>query len=169
MGRKDSRSPSRGRKDSRSRSRSRSRSKSGGGRGGGGGDHSVETLKLTDGDAAFLLGKGGKTKAKIARVSGADLELFERDLILEIRGTDKQRRAAKKYAKCVMAQRVGPVSLDKYNRDGRDPDMTIVKVPQECVGFVTGKAGNFLRTMEEEWNVILFFVEFEKDRNRGGT
>jgi len=47
----------------------------------------VETIKLTDGDAAFLLGKGGKTKAKIARVSCADLELFERDLILEIRGS----------------------------------------------------------------------------------
>jgi len=45
----------------------------------------VETIKLTDGDAAFLLGKGGKTKAKIARVSKADLELFERDLILDPR------------------------------------------------------------------------------------
>ena len=63
---------------------------------GKGGDHSVETIKLTDGDAAFLLGKGGKTKHKIAKVSGADLELFERDLTLEIRGTEKQRRAARK-------------------------------------------------------------------------
>ena len=32
-------------------------------------------LKLTDGDAAFLLGKGGETKMKIAKVSGADLEM----------------------------------------------------------------------------------------------
>ena len=50
----------------------------------------VDTLKLTDGDAAFLLGKGGKTKAKLARVSQADLELFERDLILEIRGSRRE-------------------------------------------------------------------------------
>ena len=56
----------------------------------------METIKLTDGDAAFLLGKGGKTKHKIAKVSGADLELFERDLTLEIRGSEKTRRAARK-------------------------------------------------------------------------
>ena len=37
--------------------------------------HLSRQLKLTDGDAAFLLGKGGKTKMKIARVSGADLEM----------------------------------------------------------------------------------------------
>merc|ERR1719230_1143284 len=116
MGRKDSRSPSPKRKDSRSRSRS----PSGGGRKGRDGDHGVDTLKLTDGDAAFLLGKGGKTKAKIARVSGADLELFERDLVLEIKGNKKQRAAAKKYSECVMAQRVGPVSLDRYDRDAED-------------------------------------------------
>lgn len=42
-------------------------------------------------------------------------------------------------------------------------------VPQDCVGFVTGKAGNFLRTIEEEWHVIVFFVEFSKDRGGRGT
>ena len=31
-------------------------------------------------------GKGGKTKMKIARVSKADLDLYERDLKLEIKG-----------------------------------------------------------------------------------
>jgi len=65
-----------------------------------------------------------------------------------------------------MAQRVGPVSLEKYG--DRDRDCTIVDVPQDCVGFVTGKAGNFLRTIEEEWCVIVFFVEFSKDRGGHG-
>jgi rRNA processing protein Krr1/Pno1 len=110
-----------------------------------------------------LLGKGGKTKNKLARVSGADLELFERDLTLEIKGTDKQRRAARKYAECVMAQRVGPVTLED---DDRDEDRTIVDVPQHAVGFVTGKNGNFLRTIEEEWCVIMFFVEFSNARGK---
>jgi len=116
---------------------------------------------MTDGDAAFLLGKGGKTKHKIARVSGAELELYERDLTLEIRGSEKQRRSARKYAECVMAQRVGPVTLEDSDKDG---DRTIIEVPQEAVGFVTGKGGNFLRAIEEEWCVIMFFVEFSDDR-----
>ena len=36
-----------------------------------------------------------------------------------------------------------------------DEDRTIVDVPQHAVGFVTGKGGNFLRTIEEEWCVIM--------------
>jgi hypothetical protein len=45
------------------------------------------------------------------------------------------------------------------------------QVPTECVGFVTGKQGNFLRTMEDEWGVIMFFAEFKGRSNReeGGT
>jgi len=172
---KDSRSPSRGKKGSASRSRSKSRGRddrSPSRRSGSAGsdrkqgkpeDFSVETLKMTDGDAAFLLGKGGKTKHKIAKVSKAELELYERDLTLEIRGNEKQRRAARKYAECVMAQRVGPVTLEDSDKDG---DRSIVEVPQEAVGFVTGKGGNFLRTIEEEWCVIMFFVEFSDKRGR---
>ena len=47
-----------------------------------------------------------------------------------------------------MAQRVGPVTLEDRDQDG---DRTIVECPQEAVGFVTGKGGNFLRSIEEEW------------------
>ena len=55
-------------------------------------------LKISNEDAAFVLGKNGKTKEKIARVSGADLDLFEHSLTLEIRGTDDERKRAKKCA-----------------------------------------------------------------------
>eukprot|EP00438_Fugacium_kawagutii_P021787 Skav236015 [mRNA] locus=scaffold3189:141253:142121:- [translate_table: standard] len=34
-------------------------------------DYGVDTLKITDDDAAFILGKGGKTKEKIAKVAEA--------------------------------------------------------------------------------------------------
>eukprot|EP00927_Polykrikos_kofoidii_P035613 TRINITY_DN3016_c0_g2_i5.p1 TRINITY_DN3016_c0_g2~~TRINITY_DN3016_c0_g2_i5.p1 ORF type:complete len:668 (-),score=105.62 TRINITY_DN3016_c0_g2_i5:103-2106(-) len=153
---------------------SRPRSKSRNGRGGGGGrqdsrspsprdsrpkkpdDYGVDTMKITDDDAAFILGKGGKTKEKVARVSGAEIELFERDLILEMRGSKIQRRRAKKYCEGVMAQRTGPVAYtDEYD----DGDLTMLMVPQEAVGFVTGRAGNFLRTIEEEWTALMFFCE----------
>jgi len=37
--------------------------------------------------------------------------------------------------------------------------MAQLQVPQEAVGFVTGRAGNFLRTIEEEWGTFMFFRE----------
>merc|ERR1719229_155458 len=95
-------------------------------------------------------------KEKISRVSEAEIELFERDLILEIRGSAIQRRRAKKYCEGVMAQRTGPVTITEDYDDG---DLTMLSVPQEAVGFVTGRAGNFLRTIEEEWRTLMFFCE----------
>jgi len=120
-------------------------------------------MRITDDDAAFILGKGGKTKEKIARVSDAEIELFERDLVLEFRGSKQQRRRAQKYAKGVMAQRTGPVHIDDDYDDG---DLTMLDIPQEAVGFVTGRAGNFLRSIEEEWCVLMFFCEVEKGGRR---
>lgn len=124
----------------------------------------MDTMKITDDDAAFILGKGGRTKEKISKVSGAEIELFERDLILEIRGSKMVRRRAKKYCKGVMDQRTGPVSV---TQDDDDDDLTMISVPQEAVGFVTGRAGNFLRTIEEEWNTLMFFCEVDGSRGRG--
>ena len=34
-----------------------------------------------------------------------------------------------------MAQRVGPVNVNEEDDDG---DLTIISVPTECIGFVTG-------------------------------
>ncbi len=118
-------------------------------------------LKITNEDAAFVLGKNGKTKEKIARVSGADLDLYEQSLTLEIRGSDAARGRAKKYVECVMAQRVGPVTIDDATDDD---DLTCIQVPSEAVGFVTGSQGNFLRQVEEEWGTLMFFADF---RGRG--
>merc|ERR1719384_2978675 len=163
----------RGRSDSRDASKSRDRSRKkdsrspsegeGGGRAKKPDDYGVDTMKITDDDAAFILGKGGKTKEKISRVSEAEIELFERDLILEIRGSKMQRRRAKKYAEGVMAQRTGPVSITDDFDDG---DLTMLYVPQEAVGFVTGRAGNFLRSIEEKWLTIMFFCEVGGDGPR---
>ena len=55
-----------------------------------------------------------------------------------------------------MQQRAGEtttVIVDNY-----DEDLTILDVPQDAVGFVTGKGGNFLRSIEAEWNVLMFFA-----------
>ena len=100
---------------------------------------------------------------KIARVSGAELDLFEQTLSLEIRGSEAERKRAKRYVECVMAQRVGPVTID----DGEgDEDLTVIQVPTEAVGFVTGSQGNFLRQVEEEWGTLMFFADF-RGRDHG--
>lgn len=158
----------RSRSDSRDRSRSRSRSKesrsvSRDAKQTKPEDYGVDTMKISDDDAAFILGKGGKTKEKISRVSGAEIELFERDLVLELRGSKLQRRRAKKYCEGVMAQRTGPVTITE---DYDDEDLTMLYVPQQAVGFVTGRAGNFLRTIEEEWTTLMFFCEVGSGRNK---
>merc|ERR1719162_2284454 len=64
-----------------------------------------------------------------------------------------------------MAQRTGPVSINTNDHD--DGDLTMLTVPQEAVGFVTGRAGNFLRTIEEEWGVLMFFCEVDGKGGRG--
>ena len=116
----------------------------------------VDSLKLDKVDAAFILGKAGKTKAKISRVSGAKLEL--NDLTLTISGTDVQRKRAKKYVECLVAQRSGPVSVVPEDHV-EDDDLTILQVPNSAVGFVTGAGGNFLRMVEEEWGTLMFFAD----------
>merc|ERR1719506_1721455 len=66
------------------------------------------------------------------------------------------------YCTYVMKQRSGPVSVSEQDGD----DLTSLLVPQEAVGFVTGRQGNFLRSIEDEWCVLMLFAEFDKDRGR---
>mmetsp|Transcript_58688 Transcript_58688/g.104361 ORF Transcript_58688/g.104361 Transcript_58688/m.104361 type:complete len:927 (+) Transcript_58688:193-2973(+) len=122
---------------------------------------STETITITDDDAAFLMGPGGKTKRKIAAVSGADLELKTHRL--DIIGTPEERARAMKYVKLVMAQRVGPVRLEDTVEH---QDLTIIEVPADAVSFVTGKQGSFLRLVEEEFGTLLFFLDFNRSSRR---
>eukprot|EP00667_Euglena_gracilis_P006324 EG_transcript_6375 len=117
----------------------------------------VTRISLTDADAAFIIGRSGRTKEKIARVSAAQLSLPHGSLTLRIEGAPEQRRKAVKYCQYVMAQRVGPVYIDD---DGGDDDLTFVQVPQECTAFVTGSGGSFLRHVEDECGAIMFFVGY---------
>lgn len=124
----------------------------------------VDIIRVGEDDAAFILGRGGKTKLKIARVSGATLELHERNNTVEIFGSDLERKKARKYVELVRAQRVGPVNVDESHDDG---DLTMIAVPHNCVGFVTGSQGNFLRTCEEEWGTLMFFCDYQGPHTDG--
>jgi hypothetical protein len=115
-----------------------------------------ETIDCDANDAGFILGKGGSTKHKIARVCGADIELDERNKRITLFGNMKQRQMAKDYIGFVTQQRKGNVEIDLDA--GRD-DMTVVRVPSECVAFVMGRGGQTLRMMEAEWGTLMFFAK----------
>jgi len=123
-------------------------------------------MLISSEDAAFVLGKGGSTKNKLARVSGARLELHERDLRLDISGSSEARKRAKEYVSFVLAQRVGPVTIDF---DTPRDDLSVVNVPEDCVGYVMGRQGTALRGMEEEWGTLMFFAKVagSGDHNNG--
>mmetsp|Transcript_70950 Transcript_70950/g.123017 ORF Transcript_70950/g.123017 Transcript_70950/m.123017 type:complete len:941 (+) Transcript_70950:165-2987(+) len=122
---------------------------------------SSDFLTISEDDAAFLNGPNGRTKNKIAAVSGAFLEL--KNTKLEIAGTKEQRERADKYVKIVMKQRLGPVMLE--DSDEHD-DLLIIEVPAAAVSFVTGRGGTFLRMVEEEFSTLLFFINFSKSNKR---
>jgi len=120
-----------------------------------------EFQDITDEDAAFIMGQSGKTKRKIAAVSGAFLELKQNKL--EITGTAEQCERASTYVNIVMKQRLGPVKLEDIESHA---DLSIIEVPGEAVSFVTGKGGAFLRMVEEEFGTLLFFIDYNKSRSR---
>ncbi|CAD7971197.1 unnamed protein product [Amoebophrya sp. A120] len=117
-----------------------------------------EEIRLTDNDAAFVLGKNGKTKVKIGKASGIKSITLD-DLTLRATGPKTAVKRAIKYARFLMAQRAGPVVVNKKEHD--EGDLTLLDVPNAAIGFVTGKGGNFLRAIEDEWNVLMFFAEYE--------
>ena len=115
-------------------------------------------------DAAFILGRGGQTKQKISRVSGAELDLNERENKITIYGTRKQRKAARDYIGYIMMQRTGEVKIDL---DEERDDITVVKVPDDCVAFCMGRGGQTLRSMEQEWGSLMFFAKSAAGSNDG--
>ena len=117
---------------------------------------STEHLEIAKEDAGFILGRGGQTKMKIQRVCGAELELDEKENRVSMYGTHDQRQKAKDYIGFIMQQRTGSVHIDL--EAGRD-DLTVVKVPEDCVAFVMGRGGQTLRTIEQEWGSLMFFAK----------
>eukprot|EP00931_Biecheleriopsis_adriatica_P086504 TRINITY_DN61167_c0_g1_i1.p1 TRINITY_DN61167_c0_g1~~TRINITY_DN61167_c0_g1_i1.p1 ORF type:complete len:682 (-),score=120.89 TRINITY_DN61167_c0_g1_i1:29-2050(-) len=125
-------------------------------------DWDVDSMKLTPDDAAALtFGAGGRTTERISRVSEAEVELLDKELVLEVRGTELQRRRAKKYANIVMKQRMGPHIITEDFDDG---DLTVFAVPPDVVGYVQGQGGSVLRSIEEEWGTLMVFIDTDLSR-----
>lgn len=124
-------------------------------------DISSDYQPISGMDAAFIMGSGGKTKAKISGASGAFLLLQKNSL--EICGTKEERARASEYVNIIIKQRSGPVKMEDIENSA---DLTMMDVPAEAVSFVTGKNGAFLRMVEEEFRTLLFFINYNKVKRR---
>ena len=123
------------------------------------------TIDVDDDDAAFILGRGGLTKRKIARVSGAEIDLDEKRLQITMAGTPREVELAQDYVHFIRQQRVGKVAIDTVEE--RD-DFGALRVPQDCIGFIMGRNGATLRSMEEEWGVMMCFATVKHPAFEGG-
>ena len=109
--------------DDKSKSRSRSRSRSPARENQ---ERVTKVIDIATDDAAFVLGRGGATKRKIARVSGANIELDEHALTITLNGTEKQCNHAIDYIDFIKQQRVGPVTIDMERSRGDFTGYTVL-------------------------------------------
>eukprot|EP00966_Prymnesium_polylepis_P033688 782911-Prymnesium_polylepis.1 len=82
----------------------------------------------------------GTTRRKLARASGAIMEYVGQ--IAFICGSFEERTRARTYLKWLLKQRNGSVFVEDLRER---TDVTIVPVPSEAIGYVTGNRGSSLR------------------------
>lgn len=113
----------------------------------------TDTTTFQDDELSYALGKQGGTRKKLERASQAVVQYIGQTALFT--GTKQQRRRAKEYMKWLFEQLEGPVYVDGW--EDRD-DVTVVDVPSDCVGYVTGSRRAALGGMEEEWGTLMFFM-----------
>lgn len=124
-------------------------------------DWGTDTVRISGDEAAALaIGSGGKSKDKIAKASGAEIELNQQECSLKVSGSETQRRRARKYTELLTKRGGGAFSQDEFD----DGDLTVVRVPPDVVGYVQGHGGSVLRNIEDEWNTLMVFVDSDLSR-----
>jgi len=132
-----------------------------------------DTCTVSAGQMAFLQKKTTRAKRRIGRVTGCTI-LFDdededgkdRDRDRDDRGDRKiricgphatGRQRASKYLKLLGQHRsTDYVQIDDDDDNG---DVTLMKIPLNALSFVTGRDGETLRLMEDEWNVLIMFTD----------
>ena len=95
----------------------------------------TKVIDIATDDAAFVLGRGGATKRKIATPREPTSSLTNTPLTITLNGTEKQCNHAIDYIDFIKQQRVGPVTIDMERCRG---DFT-GHGPGDCIGFVMGE------------------------------
>jgi hypothetical protein len=102
------------------------------------GEVSSEVMSLETSEIAYLLGRNGSTKQRLANFSGARLEIDPRDDggRIEVIGTQEERELARLCVDITLQQRNnGRVQVDIDKLEARH-DVSFVDVPKDAVGFV---------------------------------
>lgn len=112
-----------------------------------------EEIDLEDKEVAYVLGRSGTTKDKLARVSGAKMNI-EGNGTLIIEGEEEPVERGKKYVHIILSQRHGTVELDASKHED---DLDLLDIPTDCKGFVTGTRGATLRSVERQCASLMSF------------
>ena len=110
-----------------------------------------DTYPMDESELSYALGKDGTTRRKLARASGCIMEYVGQ--VAFICGTIEERTRARTYLKWLLKQRAGSVYVDDLQE--RD-DVTIVPIPRDAIGYVTGNRGSSLRQVEEDSGTFCF-------------
>merc|ERR1719401_3195108 len=121
----------------------------------------TDTTTFQDDELSYALGKQGGTRKKLERSSGAVVQYVGHTAFFS--GARAERKRAKEYMKWLFEQLEGPVYVDGW--EDRD-DCTVVDIPADCIGYITGARRATLGAMEEEWGVLMFFMN-KKDSDGG--
>lgn len=113
-------------------------------------DWGIDTLLLGEEDFSYALGAKGSTRRKLATASGCILEYVGK--LACFCGHTPERRRARDYMDWLLMQRTGTVSCDPEGRD----DVTVVDIPSQSVGFITGRRGDSLRRLEQSSGCFCF-------------
>merc|ERR1719229_1033069 len=119
-------------------------------------------MTFQDDELSYALGKQGGTRKKLERSSGAIVQYVGHVALFS--GSKAERRRAREYMKWLFDQLEGPVYVDGW--EDRD-DCTVVDIPADCIGYITGARRATLGVMEEEWGVLMFFMNRKEDKGRG--
>merc|ERR1719460_1924757 len=126
------------------------------------GTWSTDTIEFQDDELSYALGKQGGTRKKLERSSGAVVQYVGHTAMFS--GCRPERKRAKEYIKWLFDQLEGPVYVDGW--EDRD-DCTVLNIPSDCIGYITGNRRATLGAMEEEWGVLMFFMNKSEDKAKG--
>lgn len=124
-----------------------------------------ESISLSDHDVAYLVGKGGQTRIRLERFSGARLQINQGTA--EVTGTDAERSRAKLAIDITLQQRNGGRISTDFNELERRADMDLLDVPKDVVGFLLGTKGQSLRALESKYCTFMFFDNDHVHRDEG--
>ncbi|KAF4743386.1 hypothetical protein FOZ63_022501, partial [Perkinsus olseni] len=122
----------------------------------------LTTVKMTEGQFTYALGRRGTTRRKLEKASGAIMEYIGYTAF--ICGTKEERRRGRDYLNYLLDQREGEVHVDTDRRD----DITIIDCPEEYVGYITGHRGSELRSVEDRTGTFCFMDGADVSGDVGG-